>query len=189
MLAMHKQRSVLQGAFGRYSEQMEEELEQLVRFLLRKQAEQQDAAVEGPRPGAALPRHAVDAVALLEKLRAELDVAERERKERAVADAARAQAMVDGSLQARYAEITPEEAMRQLASARPAVWLKLKETEARLRGELAAEVEPEAEAAVLVGGGAGAAAAGEGFQERAQHEAEVVGMGIALAALDEHDQA
>ena len=46
-------------------------------------------AVEGPRPGAALPRHAVDAAALLEKLRAELDVAERERKERAVVESKR----------------------------------------------------------------------------------------------------
>eukprot|EP01050_Picozoa_sp_SAG11_P003997 SAG11_NODE_243_length_11749_cov_33.422918_6_plen_92_part_00 len=36
MLAMHKQRSVLQQAFVRYSNQMEEELEQLVSFLLRK---------------------------------------------------------------------------------------------------------------------------------------------------------
>jgi hypothetical protein len=123
--AAHSNEAV-RAAFGKYSVQMEDELQALTRFLLRQDHDH------------ALPRTPRTAARLLETLRGELDRAEVVRKDEAAAAALVAQHSLAATVAASADSISPAEAMKQLAKSKPNVWLRLKEQEAQLMAEEAA---------------------------------------------------
>lgn len=124
--AAHSNEAV-RSAFSKYAGQMEEELQSLVRFVLRKDQDH------------ALPRTPRTAARILETLRVELDNAEATRKKEAEAAAESAQHSLAANVASTATDnISQAEAMRQLAKSKPKVWLRLKEQEAQLLAEHAA---------------------------------------------------
>ena len=122
----------LRSAYQRYESQMEDELESLVRFLLRRGSDGEHV----------LPKDSAEAARLLATLRTELDAAEKQRALQQEETQALAARQLTATVAAQSQTVSAADAMRALAQARPAVWLKLKEQEAAIRAEQERAQEP-----------------------------------------------